>query len=89
MSLKECLFGVMNVASEPMYSKSILNSLRAACPKCGQESEACVRLKNDVLAIRDLDLFGQPSFWVYQPPMHQCPLAISGRSCPRPSSDLV
>lgn len=46
---------------------------RCTCSHCGQEAEVNVRLKNEVLAIRDLDLFGQPSFWVYQPPMHQCP----------------
>jgi len=46
---------------------------RYSCSKCGCVSEAQIRYKNEVLAIRDLDLFGQPSFWVYQPPMHQCP----------------
>jgi transposase len=46
---------------------------RCQCAKCGQESPAQIRYRNDVLAIRDLDLFGQPSFFVYQPPMHQCP----------------
>ena len=46
---------------------------RCTCPKCGREAEAQIRYKNEVLAIRDLDLFGQPSFWVYQPPLHQCP----------------
>ena len=46
---------------------------RYSCAKCGCEAEAQIRYKNEVLAIRDLDLFGQPSFWVYQPPLHQCP----------------
>jgi len=46
---------------------------RCSCSKCGCEAEAQIRYKNEVLAIRDLDLFGQPSFWVYQPPLHQCP----------------
>jgi transposase len=46
---------------------------RCCCPKCGCEAEAQIRYKNEVLAIRDLDLFGQPSFWTYQPPLHQCP----------------
>src|SRR5690242_18607930 len=46
---------------------------RCTCPKCGGESEINLRYKNDVLAIRDLDLYGQPSFWVYQPALHQCP----------------
>lgn len=43
------------------------------CPKCGHEAAANVRYKDNLLAIRDLDLLGQPSFWLYQPPMHQCP----------------
>jgi len=46
---------------------------RCTCCKCGHEAAACVRYKNDVLVVRDLDLFGQPSFWTYRPPMHQCP----------------
>jgi transposase len=46
---------------------------RCTCSKCRHEATACVRYKNDVLVIRDLDLFGQPSFWTYRPPMHQCP----------------
>jgi transposase len=43
------------------------------CSHCGQRAEVNLRLKNDVLVIRDLDLFGQPSFWAYQVPLHQCP----------------
>ena len=46
---------------------------RCVCPKCRREADANVRWKNEVLPVRDLDLFGQPTFWVYQPPMHQCP----------------
>jgi len=46
---------------------------RCTCSHCGQEAETNVRFKDDVLAIRDLDLFGQPSFWVYQAALHQCP----------------
>lgn len=46
---------------------------RCVCSKCRREAEANVRLRNEVLPVRDLDLFGQPTFWVYQPPMHQCP----------------
>jgi transposase len=46
---------------------------RCTCSKCGEERETNLRYKSDVLAIRDLDLHGQPSFWVYQPPLHQCP----------------
>jgi hypothetical protein len=40
---------------------------RVACPKCGHEDAASIHLKNEVLPVRDLDLFGQPTFWVYQP----------------------
>ena len=46
---------------------------RCICSKCGHEAEAQVHLKNEVLVIRDLDLHGQPTFWTYQPPLHQCP----------------
>jgi transposase len=46
---------------------------RYTCFKCGREAATNLRAKNDVLAIRDLDLQGQPTFWVYQPPLHQCP----------------
>jgi transposase len=46
---------------------------RCTCSHCGREAGVNVRLKNDVLVIRDLDLFGQPSFWAYQVPLHQCP----------------
>jgi transposase len=46
---------------------------RCRCCKCGEESPAQICYKNEMLAIRDLDLFGQPSFFVYQPPLHQCP----------------
>jgi transposase len=43
------------------------------CSKCKQTSDLALRFKNEVLAIRDLDIVGQPSFWVYQPMLHQCP----------------
>jgi transposase len=46
---------------------------RCVCSKCKYEAETNLRFKNEVLAIRDLDLLGQPSFWTYQPPLHQCP----------------
>jgi hypothetical protein len=46
---------------------------RCICSHCKREAETDLRLKNDVLAMRDLDLFGPPSFWIYQLPLHQCP----------------
>jgi transposase len=58
------------------------------CPKCGQEAETNLRFKNDVLAIRDLDLLGQPSFWVYQPALHQCPKCRQRTQLPVPFKRL-
>jgi transposase len=57
---------------------------RCTCSHCGRETELNLRLKNDVLAIRDLDLFGQPSFWTYQPPLHQCPHCRQRTQLPTP-----
>lgn len=57
---------------------------RCTCPKCHHETDLHLKLKNDVLAIRDLDLFGQPSFWTYQPPMHQCPACRQRTQVPVP-----
>jgi transposase len=54
------------------------------CPKCGHETGTIVRHKHELLAIRDLDLLGQPSFWVYQPPMHQCPRCRQRTQIPTP-----
>jgi transposase len=57
---------------------------RFTCPHCKREAESNVRLKDNVLAIRDLDLFGQPSFWTYQPPLHQCPHCRQRTQFPTP-----
>lgn len=46
---------------------------RSTCPKCQRECDTNVRLKDEVLPVRDLNLFGDPCFWVYQPSLHQCP----------------
>jgi transposase len=54
------------------------------CPKCGHEAETNVRYKQQTLVARDLDLLGQPSFWVYQPPMHQCPRCRQRTQIPPP-----
>jgi transposase len=42
------------------------------CERCGHQEDATVRFKDTFCVIRDLDLWGQPSFFVYQPPFHQC-----------------
>jgi transposase len=45
---------------------------RCRCETCGQEQDAAIELKNTMYVVRDLDLWGQPGFLVYQPPMHRC-----------------
>jgi transposase len=42
------------------------------CEQCGQEEPSRITLKNTVYVVRDLEVWGQPSFWVYQPPVHAC-----------------
>ena len=44
------------------------------CERCQHCHPATVRIKEQACyVIRDLDLWGQPSFFVYQPPFHHCP----------------
>ena len=43
------------------------------CEHCRHRQAALVRVKEHTFyVIRDLDRWGQPSFFVYQPPFHQC-----------------
>jgi transposase len=42
------------------------------CDRCGREEPAKLEFRERVQVIRDLELWGQPSFWVYQPPFHRC-----------------
>jgi transposase len=45
-----------------------------SCERCRHRHAAVVRIKEHACyVIRDLDLWGQPSFFVYQPPFHHCP----------------
>jgi transposase len=37
-----------------------------------------------MLVVRDLDLFGQPSFWTYQAVLHQCPGCRQRMQLPTP-----
>lgn len=46
---------------------------RVRCDHCRREEKAYLEYKNGVQVVRDLDLWGQPSFWVYQPAYHRCP----------------
>lgn len=45
---------------------------RWRCQRCGYEEKTQPEFKDHVHAIRDLDLWGQPSFWVYRPGFHRC-----------------
>ena len=42
------------------------------CEKCRHRQTVRVQWAEKVHVIRDLDIQGQPSFFVYQPPFHQC-----------------
>jgi transposase len=42
------------------------------CEQCGHEDAAQIGLKDTVYIVRDLDVWAQPSFWVYRPPFHRC-----------------
>jgi transposase len=46
---------------------------RCRCDRCRREDQADIESKDKVQVVRDLDLWGQPSFWVYQPAFHRCP----------------
>jgi transposase len=46
---------------------------RVGCDRCRHEAPAELEYKNGVQVIRDLDVWGQPSFWIYQPAFHRCP----------------
>jgi transposase len=45
---------------------------RCRCQRCGHEEAAHLEFKDTVQVIRDLELWGQPSFWVYRPGFHRC-----------------
>jgi transposase len=46
---------------------------RCRCDRCGREAAAHLEFREQAQVVRDLDLWGQPSFWAYQPPFHRCP----------------
>ena len=45
---------------------------RCHCEGCGHEEPAALEYKRTVHLVRDLDLWGQPSFLIYQPCFHRC-----------------
>jgi transposase len=46
--------------------------LDCRCEKCGTKQPANYEVKNTVYTVRDLDLWGQPSFLIFQPCFHRC-----------------
>src|SRR5262249_32654151 len=46
---------------------------RCRCEHCRREEDAQLEFKGAVQVVRDLELWGQPSFWSYQPVFHRCP----------------
>jgi transposase len=42
------------------------------CETCGHEEPSTYEYKNTVYVVRDLDLWGQPSFLIFQPCFHRC-----------------
>jgi transposase len=45
---------------------------RCRCDACHRAEPAQLEFKDGVQVVRDLDLWGQPSFWVYRPAYHRC-----------------
>ncbi len=45
---------------------------RCRCQRCQHEEEAHLEFKDTVQVIRDLEVWGQSSFWVYRPGFHRC-----------------
>ena len=45
---------------------------RCRCDACRRDDEARLEFKDTVQVVRDLDIWGQPSFWVYRPAFHRC-----------------
>jgi transposase len=46
---------------------------RPHCETCKREAPLALQEKNKFLSIRDLDLWGKPSFFVYREVLHRCP----------------
>jgi transposase len=46
---------------------------RCRCDCCGRDEAARIEVKGQVQVVRDLDIWGQPSFWIYQSAFHRCP----------------
>ena len=46
---------------------------RCRCDRCEHEDTTSLEFTKRVQVVRDLDLWGQPSFWIYQAGYHRCP----------------
>jgi transposase len=46
---------------------------RCRCDRCRREEDAELELRDTVQVVRDLEIWGQPSFWIYRPAFHRCP----------------
>jgi transposase len=46
---------------------------RCRCDRCRREERTHLEFKGTAQVVRDLDLWGQPSFWVFPPAFHRCP----------------
>jgi transposase len=46
---------------------------RCRCDRCHRDDAAHLEFPDKVQVVRDLDVWGQPSFWIYQPAHHRCP----------------
>jgi transposase len=47
--------------------------VRCRCQQCGQEREACLEQTGKAHVVRHLDVWNQPSFWIYEGVFHRCP----------------
>lgn len=46
---------------------------RCQCDYCHRDEPAAIEFKDTVQAVRDLDILGEPTFWIYHPAYHRCP----------------
>ena len=46
---------------------------RCRCDRCRREDQAYLEFKSTPQVVRDLDIWGEPSFWIYRPAYHRCP----------------
>ena len=62
---------------------------RCRCDHCRLEEEARIEVKDTAQVVRDLDLWGQPSFWIYQPAFQRCSFCNRRRHLIPPSNGVT